>query len=202
MVLSVAAFVARRRKKVSHDSMDLCLELVFFFAAYKLLKVAAVMLGMPSSYFYLAAFAVSAVALVYRMLRKSAGRLYNGLLLLACMGSAIGIIDAVGLASGHWFMVSASAVVAFGSLAFIMTSMHKKKDFGNDTADMVSGIAFMASAVKFWQLTLNVSCCGCAARRSRACGLACRISCRADARRQMTQRAFIRYNALIMRRHE
>lgn len=156
VVLSVAAFVARRRKKVSHDSMDLCLELVFFFAAYKLLKVAAVTLGMPSSYFYLAAFAVSAVALVYRMLRKSAGRLYNGLL-LACMGSAIGIIDAVGLASGHWFMVSASAVVALGSLAFIMTSMHKKKDFGNDTADMVSGVAFMASAVKFWQLTLNVS---------------------------------------------
>ena len=98
VVLSVAAFVARRRKKVIHDSMDLCLELVFFFAAYKLLKVAAVTLGMPSSYFYLAAFAVSAVALVYRMLRKSAGRLYNGLLLLACMGSAIGIIDAVGLA--------------------------------------------------------------------------------------------------------
>ena len=63
VVLSVAAFVARRRKKVSHDSMDLCLELVFFFAAYKLLKVAAVTLGMPSSYFYLAAFAVSAVAL-------------------------------------------------------------------------------------------------------------------------------------------
>lgn len=125
VVLSVAAFVARRRKKVSHDSMDLCLELVFFFAAYKLLKVAAVTLGMPSSYFYLAAFAVSAVALVYRMLRKSVGRLYNGLLLLACMGSAIGIIDAVGLASGHWFMVS--------------------------------GVAFMASAVKFWQLTLNVS---------------------------------------------
>lgn len=158
VVLSVAAFVARRRKKVSHDSMDLCLELVFFFAAYKLLKVAAVTLGMPSSYFYLAAFAVSAVALIYRMLRKSAGRLYNGLLLLlACMGSAIGIIDAVGLASGRWFMVSASAVVALGSLAFIMTSMHKKKDFGNDTADMVSGVAFMASAVKFWQLTLNVS---------------------------------------------
>lgn len=157
VVLSVAAFVARRRKKVSHDSMDLCLELVFFFAAYKLLKVAAVTLGMPSSYFYLAAFAVSAVALVYRMLRKSAGRLYNGLLLLACMGSAIGIIDAVGLASGRWFMVSASAVVALGSLAFIMTSMHKKKDFGNDTADMVSAVAFMASAVKFWQLTLNVS---------------------------------------------
>lgn len=156
VVLSVAAFVARRRKKVSHDSMDLCLELVFFFAAYKLLKVAAVTLGMPSSYFYLAAFAVSTVALVYRMLRKSAGRLYNGLL-LACMGSAIGIIDAVGLASGRWFMVSASAVVALGSLAFIMTSMHKKKDFGNDTADMVSGVAFMASAVKFWQLTLNVS---------------------------------------------
>ncbi len=152
VVLSVAAFVARRRKKVSHDSMDLCLELVFFFATYKLLKVAAVTLGMPSSYFYLAAFAVSAVALVYRMLRKSAGRLYNGLLLLACMGSAIGIIDAVGLTSGRWFMVSASAV-----LAFIMTSMHKKKDFGNDTADMVSGVAFMASAVKFWQLTLNVS---------------------------------------------
>lgn len=101
VVLSVAAFVARRRKKVSHDSMDLCLELVFFFAAYKLLKVAAVTLGMPSSYFYLAAFAVSAVALVYRMLRKSAGRLYNGLLLLACMGSAIGIIDAVGLTSGR-----------------------------------------------------------------------------------------------------
>lgn len=116
VVLSVAAFVARRRKKVSHDSMDLCLELVFFFAAYKLLKVAAVTLGMPSSYFYLAAFAVSAVALVYRMLRKSAGRLYNGLLLLACMGSAIGIIDAVGLTSGRWFMVSASAVVALGSL--------------------------------------------------------------------------------------
>lgn len=156
VVLSVAAFVARRRKKVSHDSMDLCVELVFFFAAYKLLKVAAVTLGMPSSYFYLAAFAVSAVALVYRMLRKSAGRLYNGLL-LACMGSAIGIIDAVGLASGRWFMVSASAVVALGSLAFIMTSMHKKKDFGNDTADMVSAVAFMASAVKFWQLTLNVS---------------------------------------------
>ena len=97
VVLSVAAFVARRRKKVSHDSMDLCLELVFFFAAYKLLKVAAVTLGMPSSYFYLAAFAVSAVALVYRMLRKSAGRLYNGLLLLACMGSAIGIIDGLGI---------------------------------------------------------------------------------------------------------
>lgn len=156
VVLSVAAFVARRRKKVSHDSMDLCLELMFFFAAYKLLKVAAVTLGMPSSYFYLAAFAVSAVTLVYRMLRKSAGRLYNGLL-LACMGSAIGIIDAVGLASGRWFMVSASAVVALGSLTFIMTSMHKKKDFGNDTADMVSGVAFMASAVKFWQLTLNAS---------------------------------------------
>ena len=121
VVLSVAAFVARRRKKVSHDSMDLCLELVFFFAAYKLLKVAAVMLGMPSSYFYLAAFAVSAVALVYRMLRNQPGGFTTDCCCLRAWGSAIGIIDAVGLASGHWFMVSASAVVALARSRLIMT---------------------------------------------------------------------------------
>lgn len=151
-LLMTCVFVNRRKE--TNAWVTVVAELAVLFAALKLFYAACDALNVSVVAQYGIIIAVSGGIEAYRWLRRMPRRWYDGVLILGGTVAVIGFIEAFEMEAKALPAVLC-ALVALVSLAVVIVRLHRMKEWG--IVDMLAGVVFMACAVKFWQLVLDLS---------------------------------------------
>lgn len=153
MALLMTCVFVNRRKETKAWAVVVA-ELAVLFAALKLFYAACDALNVSVVAQYGIIIAVSGGIEAYRWLRGMPRRWYDGVLILGGTVAVIGFIEAFEMEAKALPAVLC-ALVALVSLAVVIVRLHRMKEWG--IVDMLAGVVFMACAVKFWQLVLDLS---------------------------------------------
>lgn len=151
-LLMTCVFVNRRKE--TNAWVTVVVELAVLFAALKLFYAACDALNVSVVAQYGIIIAVSGGIEAYRWLRGMPRRWYDGVLILGGTVAVIGFIEAFEMQTEALPAVLC-ALVALASLAVVIVRLYRMKEWG--IVDMLAGVVFMACAVKFWQLVLDLS---------------------------------------------
>lgn len=154
LVASLAAIAVMRRRNKTKAWAVVVAELAVLFAALKLFYAACDALNVSVVAQYGIIIAVSGGIEAYRWLRGMSRRWYDGVLILGGTVAVIGFIEAFEMEAKALPAVLC-ALVALASLAVVIVRLYRMKEWG--IVDMLAGVVFMACAVKFWQLVLDLS---------------------------------------------
>lgn len=154
LVASLAAIAVMRRRNKTKAWAVVVAELVVLFAALKLFYAACDALNVPIVAQYGIIIAISGGIEAYRWLRRMPRRWYDGVLILGGTVAVIGFIEAFEMQT-EVLLAVLCALVALASLAVVIVRLYRMKEWG--IVDMLAGVVFMACAVKFWQLVLDLS---------------------------------------------
>lgn len=154
LVASLAAIAVMRRRNKTKAWAVVVAGLVVLFAALKLFYAACDALNVSVVAQYGIIIAVSGGIEAYRWLRGMPRRWYDGVLILGGTVAVIGFIEAFEMEAKALPAVLC-ALVALASLAVVIVRLYRMKEWG--IVDMLAGVVFMACAVKFWQLVLDLS---------------------------------------------
>ena len=154
LVASLAAIAVMRRRNKTKAWAVVVAGLVVLFAALKLFYAACDALDVPVVVQYGIIIAISGGIEAYRWLRGLLRRWYDGVLILGGTVAVIGFIEAFEMQTEALLAVLC-ALAALASLAVVIVRLYRMKEWG--IVDMLAGVVFMACAVKFWQLVLDLS---------------------------------------------
>lgn len=154
LVASLAAIAVMRRRNKAKAWAVVVAGLVVLFAVLKLFYAACDALDVPVVVQYGIIIAISGGIEAYRWLRGLPRRWYDGVLILGGTVAVIGFIEAFEMQTEALLAVLC-ALVALALLAVVIVRLYRMKEWG--IVDMLAGVVFMACAIKFWQLVLDLS---------------------------------------------
>lgn len=154
LVASLAAIAVMRRRNKAKAWAVVVAGLVVLFAALKLFYAACDALDVPVVVQYGIIIAISGGIEAYRWLRGLPRRWYDGVLILGGTVAVIGFIEAFEMQTEALLAVLC-ALVALALLAVVIVQLYRMKEWG--IVDMLVGVVFMACAIKFWQIVLDLS---------------------------------------------
>lgn len=154
LVASLAAIAVMRRRNKAKAWAVVVAGLVVLFAALKLFYAACDALDVPVVVQYGIIIAISGGIEAYRWLRGLPRRWYDGVLILGGTVAVIGFIEAFEMQTEALLAVLC-ALVALALLAVVVVQLYRMKEWG--IVDMLVGVVFMACAIKFWQIVLDLS---------------------------------------------